>query len=369
MGMEDDHVESMVIGLRKEELDTPVLLVDLDRLERNINRTAAFFRDRGVGWRPHSKGHKIPALAHLELAAGALGIICAKLGEAEVMAAAGVTGIMIANEIVGPIKTRRLAALCRRSPVIVAVDCIENVRDLAHAAQEAGSTIGVVVEVDTGSGRAGAQPGQPALDLASEASRLSGLRFMGIMGWEGHTRRIKDPVPRKAAIEKAVGQLVDTAQLCRDNGIPVEIVSCGGTGTEEFSSLVPGVTEIQAGGIVFNDVFYTELGVTTEPALTVLSTVTSRPAPRTVTTDAGKKTMSMDVALPRPLGLEAVSVRLSAEHATIELKEPSSLRVGDQVEWFVGYADTTVHLHDEVHCIRNGRVEAVWPVAGRGRIR
>lgn len=360
---------SLALGMRKEDLDTPALLIDLDRLERNVKATAEFFRERGVGWRPHSKGHKMPAIAHLELAAGALGIICAKLGEAEVMAAAGVTGIMIANEIVGPIKARRLAALCRRSPVIVAVDSPDNARELAGAAREAGSTIRVVVEVDLGSGRAGVQPGRMGLDLSREVAGLDGLMYMGVMGWEGHTRRVKDPVLRKAAIEQAVGLLVQTARLCREHGLPVEIVSCGGTGTEEHSSLVPGVTEIQAGGIVFNDVFYMELGVKTEPALTVLSTVSSRPAPATVTTDAGKKTMSMDVAFPRPLGLDPASVRLSAEHSTIELKGPSALRVGDKVEWLVGYADTTVHLHDEVFGIRDGRVETIWPVAGRGKIR
>jgi len=362
-------VNSIVIGLRKEDLDTPALLTDLDRLERNISNTAAFFRERGVGWRPHSKGHKMPAVAHLELAEGALGIICAKLGEAEVMAASGVTGIMIANQVVGPIKTRRLAALCRRSPVIVAVDSPNNARELALAAREAGSTIRVVIEIDVGSGRSGVKAGQPALDLARELARLEGLRFMGIMGWEGHTRRIKDPAPRKEAVEKAVGLLVETARLCRDDGIPVEIVSCGGTGTQDYSSLVPGVTEIQAGNIVFNDVFYMGLGVKTEPALTVLSTVTSRPDPTTVTTDAGKKAMSIDVAPPRPLGFEPLSVRLSAEHGTFQVSAPAALRVGDKVEWLVGYGDTTVHLHDEAYGIRDGRVEAVWPVAGRGKIR
>ncbi len=364
-------MNSMVIGVNKEELDTPALLIDLDRLERNIKSTAAFFKARGVNWRPHSTGHKLPPVAHLELAAGAIGIICAKLGEAEVMADAGVTGIMVGNQVVGPLKTRRLALLCRRSPVIVAADDAGNVRQLAAAAGEAGTTIPVVVEVDVsgGTGRAGVQPGEPALKLAREIAAQQNLRFAGVMGWEGHTRRIKDLGERRAAIEKAVGSLVQTAELCRRHGLPVEIVSCGGSGTQDFSSLVPGVTEIQAGGMVFNDTWYASLGVTTEHALTVLSTVTSRPASTTVTTDAGKKAMSIDVSPPQPVGLEAVSVGLSAEHGTARLKEPSALRVGDKLEWIVGYGDTTVHMHDEVYGIRNGRVETVWAVVGRGKIR
>lgn len=364
-------MQSMVIGMLKEDLDTPALLIDLDRLERNIKTTAAFFKTRGVDWRPHSKGHKLPQVAHLQLATGAIGIICAKLGEAEVMVDAGVTGIMIGNQIVGPLKTRRLALLCRRSPVIVAADSAENVRELAHAAGEAGTTIRVVVEVDVsgGTGRAGVQPGHPALELAREIASQHGLEFAGVMGWEGHTRRVKDLGERKVAIEKAVGLLVQTAELCRAHGLPVAIVSCGGSGTQDFSSLVPGVTEIQAGGMVLNDTWYASLGVTTEHALTVLSTVTSRPAPTTVTTDAGKKAMSIDVSPPQPVGLETVSVGLSAEHGTARLKEPSLLRVGDKLEWIVGYGDTTVHMHDEAYGIRNGIVETVWPVAARGKIR
>lgn len=360
-------MDTLAIGMRKEDLDTPVLLIDLDRLERNIAATAKFFRDRGVAWRPHSKGHKMPAIAHLELQAGAIGIICAKLSEAEVMAAAGVTGLMVANEVVGPIKTRRLAALCRRTPVIVAADCRENVAELGQAALAAGTTIPVVVEVDvSGNGRAGVQPGQPVVELSRQIAGTAGLKYMGLMGWEGHTRHIEDAAERQAAIVEAVGLLVGSAELCRANGLTVEIVSCGGTGTQEHSSRIPGVTEIQAGGIIFNDAFYMDLDVRTEPALTILSTVTSRPSPTIVTTDAGKKAMSIDVTPPRPIGLRPKSVGLSAEHGTAHLSEPSSLRVGDKVEWIAGYADTTVHLHNEVYCIRDGRVEAIWPVSGRG---
>lgn len=355
--------------MKREDLDTPVLLVDLDRLQRNIDEASSFFSRLGVGWRPHAKGHKIPALAHLQMEAGALGITCAKLGEAEVMAQAGVRGIMIANQVVGPHKTARLAALARQTPIIVAVDSPENVRELSRAAQEAGSVIGVVVEVDTGSQRAGVQPGQPSVDLSRLVCEIQNLEYRGLMGWEGHVRREKDPALRKAATEKAVGLLVETARLCRAEGMPVEIVSCGGTGTEEYSSRVPGVTEIQAGGIIFNDVFYSQLGVQTEVALTLLSTVSSRPQPHRVITDAGKKSLSTDTVMPRPLGLEPSGVRWSAEHSVLDLGEPSSLEVGDRVEWMVGYADTTVNLHDHMVGLRDGRVELVWPILGRGKIR
>ena len=362
-------METSIIGVRKEDLDTPALLVELDRMERNISRVARFFGDLGVQWRPHSKGHKSPAVAHRQLAAGAVGITCAKLGEAEVMAAAGVKGIMIANQVVGEIKLRRLAALARGWPVIVSVDSEDNARQMARMARDTGAAIGVVVEVDTGSQRAGVQPGAPAVQLSRTVDQLEGLRYLGVMGWEGHVRKLLEPGPRKEATEKAVGLLVETARLARKEGLEVEIVSCGGTGTEEYSSRVPGVTENQSGGIIFNDVFYSNLGIDTEVALTVISSVTSRPDPARVITDAGKKTLSTDTAQPRPIGMDPVGLRFSAEHGVIDLQEASDLAVGDRVEWMVGYGDTTVNLHDEMYGLREGRVECVWPVSARGRIR
>lgn len=359
------------IGLRKEQLDTPALLVDLDAMERNIAKTAALLKGAGVNWRPHTKGQKVPEIAKLEIAAGAIGVTCAKLGEAEVMADNGVDHILIANQVVGPQKAARLAALCRRADVTVSVDSEANVAELDAAARAAGVRIPVVVEVNIGINRCGAEPGEPTVALAKRVQGTPGLRFVGVMGWEGHARRFTDPEQRRVACEEAVGMLTWTAQQCREAGLPVEIVSCGGTGTAEFSSRVPGVTEMQAGGIIFNDVYYSELGLDREFALTVLSTVISRPTPTRIVTDAGKKTMSSDNRPPRPIGLSDVtSVSLSAEHGKVELAEPNTdLRVGDKLEWIVGYSDTTVCLHDQIYGLRRGRVESVWPVLARGKIR
>jgi D-serine deaminase-like pyridoxal phosphate-dependent protein len=171
--------------------------------------------------------------------------------------------------------------------------------------------------------------------------------------------------------EEAVGLLTRSAEMCREAGLPVGIVSCGGTGTERFSSRVAGVTEIQAGGIIFNDMWYAELGLDYDFALTVTSTVTSRANPTRIVTDAGRKTMSRDTAPPCPKGIEGVkSVSLSAEHGQIELYvADETVRVGDRVEWIVGYADTTVHLHECFFGVREGVVECVWPVLGRGKLR
>jgi D-serine deaminase-like pyridoxal phosphate-dependent protein len=192
------------------------------------------------------------------------------------------------------------------------------------------------------------------------------------MAWEGHTAKIADPNEKRRAVEQSVGLLTATAGLCAEAGLPVDIVSCGGTGTYWITCQLPGVTEVQAGGGAFCDVYYRKhMGVEHEYALSVLATVTSRPTPTRIICDAGKKTMSSDAATPEPIvdgGVKSVS--LSAEHARIELEEPNEvLVVGDKIEFVVGYSDTTVCLHDELYGIRDGRVEVVWPILGRGKLR
>ena len=357
-------------GADKRSLDTPALLVDLDAMERNIARIAGACREAGIGWRPHTKGQKVPAIAHQLLAAGAIGITCAKLGEAEVMAAAGIRDIMVANQIAGAQKIARLVRLRRSADVIVAVDEAANVAALASAAREAGVQLRVVIEVNIGLNRAGVEPGEPCLELARIIARTDGLSFAGVMAWEGHAAPISDPAEKADAVRVAVGKLTSSADLCRRNGIPVAIVSCGGTGTYALSAVQPGVTEIQAGGGIFCDVHYrTHYGIEHPYAMTLMTTVTSRPNPTRIVCDAGKKAMSGDAALPQPLVEHVKSVRLSAEHATIELERPNrELRVGDPLEFVVGYTDTTVHLHEIMYGVRNGRVEAAWPIAGRGKL-
>jgi D-serine deaminase-like pyridoxal phosphate-dependent protein len=355
-------------GTSKEVLDTPALVLDLDLLEANIARMAATFRRHAVAWRPHVKAMKVPALAHKLVAAGAIGVTCAKLGEAEVMAAAGVRNILIANQIVGPGKIARLAALSQIADAIVAVDDADNVAALARAAQTHAAPQRVVIEVDTGLARAGIQPGDACLALAQAIIAHPTLKFSGLMTWEGHTAAIRDPAEKARQVELSLAQLVMSAETCRRAGIPVEIVSCGGTGTYWLSAACPGITEIQAGGGVFGDVRYrTVFGVDHPCALTVLATVTSRPNPRRIVCDTGKKAMSVDAALPSLCGVEhVIELRFSAEHTTIELScENRDFAVGQRLEFVVGYSDTTVMLHDELYAVRGNRVESIWPIMAR----
>jgi D-serine deaminase-like pyridoxal phosphate-dependent protein len=356
------------------DLDTPVLLVDLAKLERNIQTMRrVIVTEAGVNWRPHTKAIKVPALARKLLDAGAHGITCAKLGEAEVLAEGGIRDILIANQIVGAEKMARLAALRRHADPIVAVDCDAHVTALAEAGRHAGAPVRVVVEVNIAMNRAGVEPGEPAVALARRVSAHPELRFSGLMGWEGgRLASIADPAEKRRAIEAAVGRLTASADACRAAGLPVDIVSCGGTGTYWIAATVPGVTEVQAGGGIFGDVHYqTHYGVEHEQALTILTTVASRPTATRIVCDAGWKSMAVHPTAPVPLGLGAVrSLNVSAEHATIELAEAAAAPgVGARVEFVAGYCDSTLFLHDELHGVRDGRVEAVWPILGRGKTR
>lgn len=360
-----------MIGLPKSEVDTPMLWVDLDCLEQNIASLARHFKSAGINWRPHTKGSKIPAIAHRLLAAGAIGVTCAKLSEAEVMVAAGINDILIANQITGKLKLPRLANLCRQADVKLTVDHPRNVAALGAAALAYGVEIGVLVEINCGMERAGVQPGEPVLTLARLITQTPGVRLRGVMSWEGHTLDLSNPTQKRQAIEQSVGLVTSSAELCRRNGIPIEIISCGGSGTYQVTPFVAGVTEVEAGGAIFCDVTYQSWGVDLQPALFVQTTVISRPNPRRIICDAGFKSLPGFDSPPRPLGLAqpVQKVVCSAEHLAVELATPNdTVEVGDLLDFVVGYGDGTVFLHDVMVGVRKGIVECVWPILGRGKL-
>jgi D-serine deaminase-like pyridoxal phosphate-dependent protein len=359
------------IGLPLTELDTPALWVDLEKLERNITLLAGYFRAAGIGWRPHTKGIKIPAVAHKLLAAGAIGVTCAKLGEAEVMAAAGVGDILVANQVVGAQKITRLVNLRPHADVKVAVDDPDTVRAMGAAATAKGVTLGVVIEVNTGMNRSGVEPGQPTLALAQLIEATPGVQLRGLMTWEGHALEQSEPDAKRRAVETSIAQLTATVDLCRAHDLPIDIVSGGGSGTYQITAHLPGMTEIQAGGAIWGDMTYQKYGTATEPALLIHTTVTSRPTPQRIIIDAGFKTLPRGFVTPQPLGVAGVkSLVFSAEHGNLSLEGPNhGLQVGDTLELIVGYSDATVFLHDQLYGVRDGLVETVWPILGRGKLR
>jgi len=371
-GSSKDNTMEKLIGQPITALDTPVPLVDLNALQRNISRmSSTIIEEAGVGWRPHTKAMKNPDLARLCLDAGAHGVTCAKLGEAEVMAAAGITDILVANEIVGVVKVSRLVTLCEHADVKVCVDSINNVREIDQAARASGAKLEVLMEIDVGMGRAGVQPGEPALRLAAEISQLENIALVGLQTWESHTLAIEDPVEKKRQIFDALSRLTNTAEQIREAGMPLDIISCGGTGTYWISAFAPGITEIEAGGGIYGCARYRHVfGVNVEPALTILSTVTSRPNPERIICDAGFKTTGKGFSDPELINCGDVkSFSFSAEHGSITLVRNNwSPRVGDQIEFVPGYSDATVFLHDNLYGVRNGHVETVWPIVGKGKL-
>lgn len=358
---------SQAIGLHKRDLETPALCLDLTRYERNVARMVDYIVRRcSIAWRPHMKGQKAAELARLAVNAGAIGVTCATVYEAEAMVDAGIQSILVAHESVGERKLRRLANMQRRSTVISATDSHEHLAMLAAAAQAEGVVIPVILELNVGMNRSGIAPGQPALDLARKAHATPGIRFLGLMGWEGHVLGFDD-AEKKNQTKLSITALTATAQLCRDADLPVEIVSSSGSGTFLNAAPLPGITEVQAGGGVFSDKSYAAWGLEHDFALTIVTRVASRPSPNRIIVDGGFKTMSKDHGYPEPIGLAPVKkMVLSAEHGNLELEHPSETpRVGDIVEFIPGYTDSTVCLHDEMVVLRDDVVTDVWTIPGR----
>lgn len=359
------------IGIPISELETPFLWVDLDIMESNISYLSDYFKNAGIGWRPHTKGIKVPAIAHKLLASGAIGVTCAKLSEAEVLVSAGIKDILIANQVVDQGKISRLALLQHHANVIVAVDSLDNAKDISKVANEIGSGIEVLVEVNIGMNRCGIKPGDPAVELAMQINDLPGIELLGLMGWEGHVVGILDQELKEKTCLNAIESLVSTAKMVRMKGIEIPIVSCGGSGSYTITAKVPGVTEIQAGGAVFGDVTYVKWGAGTQCSLFIHATVTSRPSPARAIVDAGFKTMNGEQSMPEVVDIPGVNLAgLDAEHGYLDIEnENIQIMCNDRVDFIVGYGDSTVFLHDYLIGIRKGKVEEVWDIQGRGKIK
>ena len=355
------------VGLPCAELETPALCLDLHAFRRNLSRMAEFItRRHGVNWRPHVKGLKATELAREAMGAGAIGVTCATVYEAEAMVRGGVTELLVANQVVGTRKLARLARLTREANVITATDGEEHARQLNRAALAEQTVIPVLVEVDTGMGRCGVAPGEAAVDLAQRVCAMPGLRFRGLMTWEGHAVAMQGEAKR-AEIAAVMAKLADSAARCRAAGLPVEIVSASGSATFQNSVPLHSITEVQAGGGALCDLNYRRWGVDNEFSITVLTRVVSRPTPNRIVVDGGFKSMSFQHGLPDPLGLGPLkSLVLTAEHGIIELEHPDErLRPGDTLAFVPGYTDSTVCLHDEICVIREGVLESVWAIPGR----
>jgi D-serine deaminase-like pyridoxal phosphate-dependent protein len=351
-------------------VDTPALLLDAGALQANIQRMAAFFAHRHCKLRPHFKSHKCTAIAKLQMTAGAVGITCAKLGEAEVIADAGIRNILIANQIVGPLKIRRLIELCRRADPMVAVDSPENVKMLSEHVAAAGVKIGVLVEVDVGMGRCGVAPGEPALELARLVASSPGLRFEGLQGYEGHCVDLRDETERTGKTLESLRMLVGTRRLLERSGLPVNRVSGGGTGTYAINGDYDGVDEVQAGSYAAMDWWYEDIRPEFKQAMSILATVISRPTPDFVVIDVGRKGVGAEWGAPRVKNLPGSEVASysSEEHMKISIPRESATKIGDRIEIIPSHGCTTSNLYSEFIVHEGGRVTDKWPIEGRGKL-
>lgn len=344
-----------------DDLDTPAYIADLEVMERNIAGMAAHCRDLGIPLRTHTKSHKIPEIAHKQIDAGAIGIACQKVGEAEVMVAGGIKDILIPYNIVGPRKVERLTRLSRRAVITVALDSEETALGIAEQAHADGCSVRVIIELDTGSKRCGVQSPEAALSLARKIVAMPGLEFKGLMTYPSR-------LEAKPFLDR-------TRELLDHAGIPVEMISGGGTGSEKNSRDM-GCTETRSGSYLWEGM--TRIGNSEQLspercACRMVVTVVSAPTADRVIIDGGIKTFASYP--PTPYGHiigypEAKIYGMSVEHGHVDVSKCAHrFRVGDRLMVIPLHQEITLNFHDELVGVRNGKVEAIWPVAGRGKVK
>lgn len=357
--LESESIEGILMHIN--ELDTPSLMADLDVLERNIKNMANHCRSLNIPQRVHSKTHKVPDIAKMQLSAGSQGITCQKLGEAEVMVKAGIDNILIPYNIVGKPKLKRLTTLAKHSSIIVTLDSEETALGISKQATEDKCMIPILIELDTGAGRCGVASPQHAQQLAQKISKMTGIDFQGVMTYPSNVNSKQ--------------YITETIDLLKKDGFPVNIISGGGTGSEAASKEI-GCTETRSGSYVYEGmtrIGNSEMLSPERCVLRILSTVVSIPTPDRIIIDAGQKTFTSYP--PTPYGHiieypEAKIYGMSVEHGHINVSECShQFRVGDRLSVIPLHQGMTSNLHNELVAVRRHNVETIWQIAGRGKVK
>ena len=364
------------VGDAVAAIATPALVINLDALERNLQRMAGYAREHGMRLRPHAKTHKSAAIARLQIAAGAVGVCVQKLSEAQALAAAGVDDLYISNEVIDAAKLAELATLAGRARLSLAVDSALGVDRLAAALKAAGTMVDVFVEVDVGHGRCGVAP-VAAVALAHQVVS-HGLRFAGLQAYHGRAQHLRTPAERETAIRHAVGQARAAQAGVTSAGIACPLVTGAGTGTFVLEAASGLYGELQVGSYVFMDRDYADNHAAPhapafEHALFVKAQVMSAGTSHAVV-DAGHKAHAIDSGLPRVRGLDLEFVNGGDEHGILRRRGSDALPALGETVWLIpGHCDPTVNLHDHYVVVRGGleagHVEAIWPVDARGCIR
>ncbi|AKO99488.1 putative amino acid aldolase or racemase (plasmid) [Marinovum algicola DG 898] len=365
-------------GMDEADIQTPCLILDLDALERNIKKMGDYAKDHGMRHRAHGKMHKSVDVLKLQMElGGAIGVCCQKVSEAEVFVRAGITEVLVSNQVRDAAKIERLAQLPKRGAnIIVCVDDLANVADLSAAAKAEGTELGVFVEIDCGAGRCGVTSTEAVVEIAQAVQAADNLTYKGIQAYQGAMQHMDSYDDRKAKIDSAVAQVSDAVAALKALGIETELVSGGGTGSYYFESNSGVYNELQCGSYAFMDADYGRIldkdgnridAGEWENAFFILTSVMSHAKSDKAICDAGLKAQSIDSGLPFIYGRDDVEyVKCSDEHGVIS-DPKGALKVNDKLRLVPGHCDPTANVHDWYVGVRNGKVETVWPVSARGK--
>ncbi|GGE20254.1 3-hydroxy-D-aspartate aldolase [Gemmobacter megaterium] len=366
-------------GMSEAEIQTPCLILDMDALERNIRKLGHFAHTHGMRHRAHGKMHKSVDVLKLQMElGGAVGVCCQKVSEAEVFARAGVADILVSNQVTDAAKIDRLARMPKLgAQITVCVDDLGNVAHLSASAQRHGTVLNCLVEVDVGAARCGVSGPNAAVALAQAIDAAPSLRFAGLQAYQGAMQHLEHHADRKAKADVAIALVRTVVSALQAAGLPPGLVSGAGTGSFQFETESGVYNELQCGSYAFMDADYGRIRdaeghrideTQWDNALFVLTSVMSHPLPGRAVCDAGLKAMSAESGLPRVYGRDDVSYTgCSDEHGT--LSDPQgALKLNDRLRLVPGHCDPTCNLHDWYVCVRNGQVEALWPISARGKV-
>lgn len=356
------------IGCAVDDLDTPTLLLDRAASDRNLAKMANFFRDRPSKLRPHFKNHKCVTLAKRQMLAGAVGMTCAKLGEAEVLVEHGFRDVLIANQVVGRTKIERLMKLSEKARVTVAVDHIDQAQAISQAAASAGVIVPLLIEVDIGMGRCGLTPGDAVLELARMVTGLPGVLLSGLQAYEGHLVNVVDRDQRRKQSQDAMQLAVDTRRLLERHDIPISCLSGCSSATYDSTGVMDGVDEIQAGTYATMDRQYHRLAPEFEIALSILVRVISRPGKSKAVLDVGVKGAGAEFGVPclRDYPEAVIPFFLAEEHVVVN--EAPDWSIGQPLHLIPSHACTTCNLYREIVVHEEGKVVEVWPIEASGKL-
>ena len=364
------------IGMDESEIQTPSLMIDLDAFEHNIEVMRAYIEEKGIRHRLHGKMHKSVDVAKYQIEKGnACGVCCQKVSEAEVFARAGIKDVLVSNQVRDPAKIDRLARLPKLGArTICCIDDIDNVKDLSEAAVKHGTEIEVLVEIDCGAGRCGVSAGQPVVDIAKAVDAAEGLKFAGIQAYQGAMQHMPSYQDRKGKIDIAIDMVRQSVDMLKGEGLECDIVGGGGTGSYYFEGTSGVYNELQCGSYAFMDADYQTINDENDQpisefknSLFILTSVMSHAKTDKAICDAGLKAQSIDSGLPYIFDREDVKyIKCSDEHGVIE-DGSSVLKVNEKLKLVPGHCDPTCNVHDWYVGVRNGKVEALWPISARGK--